>query len=292
MKALPFKIPKTQERSFHIQIDDEPYFYDKLHQHPEIQLTLIEESTGNLIYGDHLGMFMPGDMFVIGPNIPHVFRNDNDFYKGDDGLRAKGHSLFFDENTFGEGFFGLPEVRRLAQIIQYAERGMKLNPEHAYALAPMIKSIFKAEGLDRIILLLQILNRLSEPNAFEYLTNQLDTKPISDDQGKRLDDIFRFTLQEYYRPIKLEEVASVANMSPSAFCRYFKQHTRKTYIDFLNEYRIGQACKLLMKRDKQITEVCFEVGFGNLSNFNRKFKEFTGTTPKNYSQRMKINLER
>ncbi len=289
MKALPFKIPKTDQDSFHIEIDDEPYFYDKLHQHPEIQITLIIESTGNFIYGDYLGAFAPGDIFILGPNMPHVFRNDNDYYQTDRVLRARAFSLFFDEHTFGDGFLSLPEAEKLSQFIQTAKRGMKLNKESSHVLAPMIKEVFEVEGLKRVILLLQILNSLSSSVEFDYLTSQLNFKSISDDQGKRLDNIFRFTLEEYHRPIKLDEVANVANMSPSAFCRYFKQHTRKTYVDFLNEFRVGRACKLLKEQDRSISDICYEVGFSNLSNFNRKFKEITGTTPKKYASKMTID---
>ena len=103
-------------------------------------------------------------------------------------------------------------------------------------------------------------------------------------EGRRLDDIFRFTLENFGRRITLEEVAEVANMNKASFCRYFKQHTRKTYIDFLNDYRIGQACKLLRKKDNTVSQVCYESGFSNLSNFNRKFKEVTGKTPREYKR--------
>lgn len=281
MKALPFKIPKTEKDSFHIQIDEEKYFYDTLHQHPEIQLTFIEESSGNLIYGDYLGAFAPGDIFVIGPNVPHVFRNDNSFYQETSTPKARALTLFFDENTFGKQFLELPETAKLSQFVSLAERGMKLKSTDAQKLIPLVRRVYETNGLDRMILLLQILNFLSQCD-YDFLTNQLNVKSISDDQGKRLDDIFRFTLQEYHRTIKLEEVASLANLSPSAFCRYFKQHTRKTYIVFLNEFRVSQACKLLANRDKSVTEVCYEVGFNNLSNFNRKFKSLTGLNPRRY----------
>lgn len=281
MKALPFKIPKTEQHSFHVQVDEEPYFYDTLHQHPEIQLTLILESTGSLIYGDHLGAFAPGDIFIIGPSVPHVFRNDPDYYQHQ-GLKAKALTLFFDQQTFGKPFLDLPECVGIQNLILEAERGMKLRPETATILAPMIQELFEAKHLNRLILLLQILNQLTAPDIYAYLTNRLHTRRLNEAEGKRLNDIFRFTMQEYHRSIRLDEVAAIANMSPSAFCRYFKQHTRKTYLDFLNEYRIGQACKLLKQRDKVIAEVCYEAGFNNLSNFNRKFKAVMNQTPRDY----------
>lgn len=239
------------------------------------------ESSGSLIYGDYLGAFAPGDIFMIGTNAPHVFRNDPEYYQ-DESLRAKAMTLFFDQNTFGKTFLELPESHGLSNLMIAAERGMRIRSEATPDLALMIQEVFEARGLGRIILLLQILNRLSRPDTYDFLTSQLQVKKLNEAEGKRLNDIFRFTMQEYGRPIKLNEVAAIANMSPSAFCRYFKQHTRKTYLDFLNEYRIGQACKLLINRDKPVSQVCYDAGFNNLSNFNRKFKEVTGQTPKGY----------
>ncbi len=282
MKALPFKIPKTEQNSFHVQIDQEPYFYDTLHQHPEIQLTLILESSGSLIYGDYLGSFATGDIFVIGPNAPHVFRNDPEYYENEN-LSARAMTMFFDQHTFGKTFLELPEAHGLSNFMVAAERGMQVKSEQTAEMSGMIREVFEEEGLGRIILLLQILNNLSRPECYDFLTSQLQVKRLNEAEGQRLNDIFRFTMQEYTRPIRLDEVASIANMSPSAFCRYFKQHTRKTYLDFLNEYRIGQACKLLTNRDKPVSQVCYDAGFNNLSNFNRKFKEITGKTPKAYS---------
>lgn len=288
MKALPFKIPKTQQTSFHTQIDKEAYFYDTLHQHPEIQVTLIEESYGTLIYGDYLGSFQPGDVFVIGSNAPHVFRNDSSYYKSNSQVHAKALTFFFDRDTLGAPFLELPEAKGLVELINQAGRGMKLSGDAIRLLRQSIRKLFEQDGLDRIISLIQILSQLSSAEHFEFLSGQLQTKKVSEIEGKRLNDIFNFTMQAYDRPIQLAEVAEVANMTTTAFCRYFKQHTRKTYLDFLNEYRIGQACKLLTEKDKPIAQIAFECGFNNLSNFNRKFKGVMSMTPREFVTSRKL----
>ncbi|MBO3699405.1 AraC family transcriptional regulator [Roseivirga sp. E12] len=279
MKPLPFKIPKTEQVSFHTQIDEEKYFYDTLHQHPEIQVTLIEESHGTLIYGDYLGSFEPGDVFVIGPNAPHVFRNDASYYTSGSEKRAKALTFFFDRNTLGASFLDLPEAKGLAGLIEEAGRGMKFSGKNIELLREKTRSLFKLKELDRIIALIEVLKDLSINDDFDYLSGQLFTKKVNEIEGKRLNDIFNFTMLEYSRPIQLVEVAEVANMTKTAFCRYFKQHTRKTYLDFLNEYRVGQACKMLTERDKPIAQIAFECGFNNLSNFNRRFKVVKGVPP-------------
>jgi len=284
MKALPFKIPKTEQVSFHTQIDEGQYFYDTLHQHPEIQVTLIEESHGTLIYGDYLGSFAPGDVFVIGPNAPHVFRNDASYYKADSDKKAKALTFFFDRSTLGTSFLDLPEAKGLVSLIEEAGRGMKFSGENIDQLRDRIRSLFRLEGLDRIIALIEILKELSINADFDYLSGQLTTKKVNEIEGKRLNDIFNFTMQEYSRPIQLAEVAEVANMTKTAFCRYFKQHTRKTYLDFLNEYRVSQACKMLAEGAKPIAQIAFECGFNNLSNFNRRFKEAKGSSPRDFAK--------
>lgn len=284
MKVLPFKIPKTAESAFHTQIDEEPYFYDTLHQHPEFQLTLIEQSTGSFIHGDYVGSFAPGEIFVIGANVPHVFRCDERYYQENQPGAARALTLFFDQRTFGTPFLELPEARALTDFMIVAQRGLKLNPVLAEELAIMIRALFEKQGMEKLILLLQILNQLASEADHQFLTSGALGKGLKESEGQRLNDIFHFTMKEYTRPIKLDEVAAIAFMSPSAFCRYFKQHTRKTYLDFLNEYRISQACRLLMETDKAVSEVCYESGFNNLSNFNRKFKAVMGVTPKAYAK--------
>ncbi len=288
MKALPFKIPKTEQTSFHTQIDLEAYFYDTLHQHPEIQVTLIEESHGTLIYGDYLGSFQPGDVFVIGPNAPHVFRNDSSYYKSNSQVHAKALTFFFDRDTLGAPFLELPEAKDLVNFIDQSGRGLKLTGEGLEPLRQSIRSLFNQVGLDRIISLIEVLKQLSLSEDFEFLSGHLQTKKMSELEGKRLNDIFNFTMQAYDRPIQLGEVAEVANMTSTAFCRYFKQHTRKTYLDFLNEYRIGQACKLLAEKDKPIAQIAFDCGFNNLSNFNRKFKVVMSMTPREFVTSRKL----
>ncbi|MFY0594119.1 AraC family transcriptional regulator [Roseivirga sp.] len=284
MKALPFKIPKTEQNSFHTQLDEEPYFYDTLHQHPEIQVTLIEKSYGTLIHGDYLGSFIPGDVFVIGANAPHVFRNDKLFYNQSISNSAKALTFFFDENTLGKAFLELPEARDLAAFISKLDRGIKFTGLELMPIRDNIRALFQADGMDRIIALLKVLKKLMYAEKYEFLSQHIPAKRVSDIEGKRLNDIFNFTIKEYARPIQLEEVAALSNLTKTAFCRYFKQHTRKTYLDFLNEYRIGQACKMLSDRSKPIAQIAFDCGFNNLSNFNRRFKSLKGVSPRIYTQ--------
>src|SRR6478609_2004179 len=124
MKILPFKIPKTTQESFRVQEDHVPHFYDHLHQHPETQLTLILSSEGKVIAGDYIGTFKPGDAFLIGPNLPHVFRNDAKYYDPENPGRAHMVSVFFEWQSLGEKFLLMPELKSLMDFIHMSERGL------------------------------------------------------------------------------------------------------------------------------------------------------------------------
>jgi AraC-like DNA-binding protein len=277
VKVLPFRIPKTEESSLHLQIDDEVYFYDKLHQHPEAQLTWIIEGEGTLIHGDYLGSFKSGEVYLMGSNVPHVFRCDKRYYQEND--RVLSRSIFFRLDQLREAAKVFPELKSLLKDLAEGDRGLKVRDASASSILSYFKLVFEEEGVRRLAAFFDLLAALAGAEVVKYL-NDLPQKSIKEVEGKRLDDIFRFTLENFGRRITLEEVAEVANMNKASFCRYFKQHTRKRYIDFLNEYRINQATKLLLSKDKPIAQICFEVGFNNLSNFNRTFKQITGKTPR------------
>lgn len=277
MKVLPFKVSKTINSSFLIQVDDQPYFYDILHKHPELQLTTIMESDGTVLIGDYVGNFKPGDVFLINSNVPHVFKNDKKYYTENEGLRALGISIFFEETLFGEKFFKLPETQAVGQFLG-KRQSLKLHPKTAEVLKPKIINLQSLNNLSKVIEMLSILEILTHAEDSATLTSDI-THDYTESQAKRLNDIYQFTMNEFHREITLEEVADVSNMTVPSFCRYFKKRTRKTYIEFLTEMRVSYACKLLQKEDLSITGVSHLSGFNNLSNFNRKFKKITGYTP-------------
>lgn len=279
MKALPFKIPKVENSSFHLQIDEEPYFYDKLHQHPELQLVWIVKGEGTLIYGDYLGEFRPGEIYLIGSNVPHVFRSKAEYYLPEtSGILAK--AIFFKPELILKGQQVFPELSDLTNFLIEADKGLKIDPTKGQSIADLLEDVFRASALSRLG---KILTLIDEIQKARYSTlSQWPQKSIKENQGRRLDDVFKFTLENYQRPIQLEEVAEVVHMNKAAFCRYFKQHTRKTYLNFLNEIRLQKASELLKTSELSVAQIAYEVGFNNLSNFNRTFKLVTNSTPTEY----------
>ena len=296
MKALPFKIPKTQKESFKIQKDELAHFYNRLHHHPELQIIWIQESYGTRFVGDSIGAFEAGDLLFIGSNVPHWFRNDQVFLEKRSKLRAQSISLFFRKDSFGNDFFQLPEMSAIQAVMDKARRGLSIKGNTKDQIIHWIQKLSNQAFVNRLLCLLQILDLIAQSEELEYLSS-IEFDPVETfgeparsvnqaggSPNQILNQIFQHVMDHYEEPIYLEPIAKSVNMSVSTFCRYFKLRTQKTFIQFVNEIRIGAACKLIRENEKTISEIAYQVGFNNLSNFNRQFKKITGFTPKGYGR--------
>jgi AraC-like DNA-binding protein len=280
MKVVAFNVPQIKKEAFRLQLDRGKYFYDQLHQHSEIQIMLIEEGEGTLIAGDYVGRFVPNDLYVIGSGQPHVFRSDKNYFQAKSKLRARGISIYFNENYLGSSFWQLEEMKSVRKFISRSSRGMKFFGKSKEELAALLYQLKDANGIDKLLSFLSLIKKLSESKPkFLAVSPSGDFKS---EEGKRMNAILQFTFRESHRKIYLTEAADVAYLSVEAFCRYFKMHTQKTYTVFLNEVRVSNACRLLINKDLTVQEVCYQSGFSNLSNFNRIFKRVIGKQPSLY----------
>ena len=152
-------------------------------------------------------------------------------------------------------------------------------------LNPLIKSLEHERGFKRIITLAECLHFLAEKNPFFALSTQ-DLRPLNNKTRDRIDKVFQYTMDNFKNSIKLPDIASIAAMSVPAFCNYFKRSTKKNYIDFINEIRIGYACNLLIENQANISEACYESGFNTIANFNKQFLKIKGMTPSNYKKQL------
>lgn len=285
MKALPFKIPITANEAFFIQVDKQPYLYDLLHQHPEIQISIMVKGTGTLFLGNYVGEFRPCDLFIIGSNVPHVFKNDEQYYQGHDDLEAHAITVFVDRHQFAEYFLTSPETREVHDFLLNTKKCLKLTINQTSTIMDLMIDLDQLKGLAKTIRVLELIQVLSEENSYESLISESIEYDVQETEGKRLSDIIQFTMKSYQRPIHLAEVADIANMTPPSFCRFFKQRTRKSYIEFLTELRVNHACKQLLEKDLSILEIALAAGFNNMSHFNKKFREITGLTPTAFRKR-------
>ena len=279
MKVLPFKIPKPENITLYVQHYKGENFYEKLHQHKEIQISLVIEGEGTYIIGDCVGDFKKNDIFVLGENLPHIFKRDNAFENTTDMV-----SIFFSKNSYGEIFFELPEFEHFHKFFNNAVLGYKVlsNKKELSQLLSKISQLNKYEQFRSFI---SVLNLISGAEKLK-LSSLINLKKYAGDEGKRMSDIFQYSMDNFHKEVTLHNVADIANMTPNAFCRYFKQRTNKTFVNFLIDIRIGNACKLLAKNnDLSITEISYKSGFNNLANFNRKFKATKGITPSEFRKK-------
>jgi len=284
VKVLPFKIPKPENSALIYQVDRTQGFYDKLHQHEEIQISLILEGEGDLVVGDTISRYKKNDIVMIGENLPHLFRSDMT-YPSDSHMLT----LFFTKDSFGDFFFDLIELKSLNALFRKVDSGIRLL-EHQEEVRKLFLELENASQLERFICFLKILNYFTLSKT-ESLSSFIYQKVYSEDEGVRMSNVMNYAINEFSKEIKLEKVADLANMTPNAFCRYFKHRTNKTFFQFLTEIRIENACRLIERnKDLSIAEASYQSGFKNMSNFNRKFRQYKGMTPTNY-RKQKANRE-
>lgn len=276
MKVLPFKIPKPDFGNLLYQVDKGEAFYDKLHQHEEIQVSFVLEGEGTLVVGDTVNNFKKDSLIVIGAHLPHVFKTDTTITRNVHML-----SLFFTASSFGPDFFDLDELKALQAFFKRAKRGFQITSKTKNIKALLLQ-LERASKFNRFLILLQVL-KLSAKAPCNALSDYSYDKKYSDVEGHRMRNVFEYTMNHYHRDIDLDTIAGIANMTKNAFCKYFKKRTNKTYIQFLNELRISKACQqLVAEKDKAIADIAQDVGFNNLSNFNRQFKAIKRSRPSVY----------
>ncbi|MFD1293418.1 AraC family transcriptional regulator [Lutibacter holmesii] len=279
MKVLPFKIPKPENVTLYIQEYTGESFYEKLHQHKEIQISIVLKGEGTYIIGDCVGDFKQHDIFVLGENLPHVFKRDNAF-KNDTSMV----SVFFSKNSYGEHFFEFPEFEHFSAFFDNSVLGYKVQ-SNLKKLIKLLSIVKEQSKYEQFTTFLEILNLISKAKKHE-LSSLINLNKYGGDEGKRMSDIFQYSMDNFHKEVSLHDIADIANMTPNAFCRYFKQRTNKTFVNFLIDIRIGNACKLLAKKnDLSITEISYKSGFNNLANFNRKFKAIKGITPSEFRKK-------
>ena len=281
MKVYPFKIQKESQQSILVQYDEGIRFYDRLHQHQDMQLSFIVKGQGTYIIGDALGEFKPGNFFLIGANLPHIFKMTPQNL-----TPVKMISIFFTEKSLGRGFFNLPELWQIKKMLNDSYLGLKVT--HNTALENTFLRIKKKASIANILVFLEVLKSFYLANC--TLLASVNAKTIlSETEGKRMDKVYQFVLEKFKSKISLEQMSDIAAMSKPAFCRYFKQHTNKTFVTFLNELRIGEASRQLQQTTASIQSIAYSCGFNNLTNFNRTFKLIKKLSPSEYRKKIRKN---
>ena len=274
MKLFVEKLSLGSDNSFVVRTHTTPLFEVPWHQHTEYELIYITQGSGLSFVGNYVGDFEAGDIFFLGSNLPHTFQKSRD-------LITSAVVVHFRDDFWGKEFLQMPEAKSIRELLTESECGFKLSGETKKVLATLIKKLENTANFKRIIILCECLDLLSGSKERTALSTQA-IMPLNNKYKERIDRIFQFTMNNFREVIHLSTVAGIANMSIPAFCNYFKKTTRKKYIDFVNEVRIGYSSQLLLESEKNIIEVCYESGFNTVANFNKQFLRLKGMTPSKF----------
>ena len=285
MKALSFNIPITDDESFIVRKDAKEYFYATFHSHKEIQITLILESDGSVCIGDYIGRYSKNDLFIIGSNCPHVFKNDPAYEEVDFDINPRAVSVYLGEYFWDEKKFTIPELSNIQKFHKKSKQVYHTNLSEDEELVNSIMALASEKGLQKYLSLISILDRLTALQKCHFLLENPFENHLDEEEGNRLKRVYEYTLVNSDQKISIQKVADIANLSPNAFCRFFKKGTGKTYADFLKSVRINNSAKLLISTDKSVSQIAEISGYHNISNFNRQFLKLKSETPLQYRKR-------
>ncbi|TCZ67068.1 AraC family transcriptional regulator [Flaviaesturariibacter aridisoli] len=257
-----------------------PAFPFKWHYHPEYELTLITRGSGKRLVGDSYEPFAAGDLVLIGPNLPHTWTSDRPLRGGSTAVVIQ-----FSESFAGD-FLHWPEAAGVAALLEGSAAGLHFPARASRALAELVTALPARTGMARVTALLEILGGLSRLRSMPLASAWFDAARGSKETERRINKVCQHIQKASARPLPLAEAAALLHLSPSAFCRFFKRVTGKTFSDYLNDVRTGHACSLLTGTDKSIAEIAFATGFESLTYFNRVFRKKKGLSPREYRARM------
>lgn len=275
MKVHPFVIPKNLNESLIVQVDEAPTFYNKLHQHKEIQISFIKEGYGKLIIADSIHTFDQGDIYVIGSNNPHVFKS------AESCKNTQMITLFFNRTTLDNTLKYIPELDVLNDFFSKVETSIKIISQKK-SISNKMNLLIHSDKFSRVIIFLQLLKKINKADILK-LSEFKYSRKMSVREGKRMQVIFDYVMQHFQNSIPLKTLSDLVFMTPNAFCRFFKQRTNITFSKFLLQLRVEHACQLLEStQDISIAEIAEKSGFSSISNFNRQFKTIKKCSPSTY----------
>ncbi|WP_436484181.1 AraC family transcriptional regulator [Chitinophaga sp. ARDCPP14] len=281
MKVSYRHISTPEDASFVIKEFCQPRFTNTFHFHHGHELILIVKSAGRMYAGNKVMNYNEGEIYMFGPGLVHCFCNNSSPVGADEIAHAI--IVQFTEDFIGKDFFEKLELRKIKELMQLSEYGIKFNK-----ISPVVNTLFfqfqANQQMKNLIILLQILDELSLQGreSVQLLTDDQGKTRYKDADSKKLEPIFKYVLENYADHVDSKSAASLACMNEAAFCRYFKKRTTKTFSQFVNEIRISHATKLLIGTGNGISEICYACGFDNISYFNRQFKIYQGKSPREY----------
>ena len=278
---------ETSIAAFERKVPEFPFYW---HYHPEFELTLILDSSGQRLVGNSIADYGPGDLVLLGPDLPHSWRSGP--------VKARAQKLHtaivfqFRRDSLGDQFFALKELRSVAALLERSACGLEFgHTQRGAEAAQKLKEFYHLLPAQRLLLLISVLLLLAE----ETDAHELSTYPVQPvyhkkDQ-KRIELICQYLHEHFEEEIDFTALAERFHMDQASLCRFFKRATGRTLTTYLNEYRLGAASQLIVQTDASLLEIAFQVGFGNYSNFHRQFRRIKGYSPRALRQTFPLTEE-
>jgi AraC-like DNA-binding protein len=263
---------KNERKSFYAKRKNTPYLGDDWHYHDEYELYFPISGSGVRIVGDSMEYYSSNELVMCGSNLPHLFKTKSD-YDNHDRVVVK-----FSKALIWQIIENVPEFNKIKQLLKKSSRGILFPESKSYALVNDFISLSQASGADRLIQLLEILNKISKIEDIRMLTSDSYKYVVENNKEDRLQRVVNFIIENFDKEISLKELADISYMTTNSFCRFFKERTNKTAFEFIREYRISKACQMIINSNKTISQICDDTGFNSFSSFNRVFKSIKGIT--------------
>ncbi|MCF7823678.1 MAG: AraC family transcriptional regulator [Candidatus Marinimicrobia bacterium] len=280
MKIEAEKIIYPIRNSFKILKYSVPQFEMPFHYHPEYELVYISKGSGKRYIGNSIHNFQSGDMVFIGADLAHIWVNEKEVKTEVDDQIVEAVVLQFSKDLL-DSLIDTPEFIKIKKLFNRARSGLKIIGPTQQNIVKKLEELLICQGVERILCLIHMLDILARSKDLIPL-NPVDFNPGAYHDDERINAVHHYVISRYQYKIFINEAASLAHMEKSAFCRFFKMKTQKTFTRFVNETRIDHACRLLLENRLSVSQIAFEVGFNNLANFYRQFMKITGQTPGDY----------
>lgn len=289
MKTALEKSPIPESRAFLAKYLKEPVFDPHWHFHQEYQLFMVLKGNGTRFIGDSIKPFKTGDITFTGPNLPHLWRSDEEQEQHKNIAWSEGVVIYFKEDLLGDTLLQTDETLRLRQMFLKSLRGMEFYGESSLKIKSMVLELIELNGFKSILQLLKILDFISTTKEYKLLTNPGYTNTLRQADTERMYTVYAYVIQHFKQKIALPDLAALTNMTPTSFSRYFKVHANKSFSQFVREIRVGHACKLLIEKRMNVSQACYESGFQTLSNFNKQFKAIMHRTPMEFKKEFRLH---
>ena len=284
MKAVEVRLLKEYDKSFLVFHETNPF--SRWHFHPDLELVLIVKGSGKRMVGDSIDRFEDGDLVLMGSNLPHEWLCDDAYYYNKNGFQGEGIVIQFLPDFLGNTFFKIPENRKLNKIINEAERGCLIEGVTREMITGIMKKMILQTPDEQLFSLFSIFQLLSNCNEYKLLSCPNFFQSFEADGYDPMKKVVQYIMQNFQDPINIKNLLNIANMSTTSFSVFFKKTYNMTFKEYLVKVRVGYACGLLEDKSKSISQISFESGFENLSNFNRLFKKVKGCTPSEFKTKL------